>query len=261
MFNKSEYLKNISDNELKMFMAKGFDRAAAAEKRREALFSDFADPYKVMTLVNLLNKHTDLTVKAFGGYEGAERLMAGFYPEYAEERVFPIVPVCVSYNMTYSKKLSHRDFLGSVLGLGIERSKIGDIVLSEGTAVIFCADCVADFVAVSLEQVGHTKVKAEIKEDISEYVKAVPIKETVKTAASERADAVLSAAFNISRAAASEAVKSGKVFVNWVPLTSGSKKLSEGDVITIRGKGRIKLLEFIGNTKKDKLIIKIQKFN
>ncbi|MCC8097890.1 MAG: hypothetical protein LIO44_04920, partial [Eubacterium sp.] len=77
----------------------------------------------------------------------------------------------------------------------------------------------------------HTKVKTKIKEDISEFVKAVPVKETVKTAASERADAVLSAAFNISRAAAAEAVKSGKVFVNWVPVTSGSKKLSVGNSI------------------------------
>ncbi len=262
MFNKREYLKNISDDELKIFLAKGIDKAVLAEKRREAAFSDFADPYKIMTLSSLVRKNFGLEARVFGGYEGAERLMAGFYPEYGEEVPFPIVPVLISYNPAYSKKLSHRDFLGSVLGLGIDRSKIGDIITAdEGRAVVFCKESVADFVAVSLEQVGHTKVSAEIKEDISEYIKPEEIKETVKTAASERADAVLSAAFNISRAAAAEGVKAGKVFVNWAPLTSGSKRLSEGDVITLRGKGRVKLLEFSGKTKKDKLIIKFQKFN
>ncbi|MCD7904417.1 MAG: YlmH/Sll1252 family protein [Clostridiales bacterium] len=167
----------------------------------------------------------------------------------------------ISCNPAFSKKLAHRDFLGSVLGLGIERSKIGDIVLNEGSALVFCDEQVAEYVASSLEQVGHTKVKAEITEDASAYIATDEVKETVKTVASERADAVLSSAFNISRGAASEAIKSGKVFANWVPAESGSKKLSEGDVITLRGKGRVKLLEFMGSTKKDKLIIKFQKFN
>ncbi|MCD8089103.1 MAG: YlmH/Sll1252 family protein [Clostridiales bacterium] len=166
MFNKSEYLKNISDDELKMFLAKGFDKAAYAEKRHEAAFTDFADPFKVMTLSAAVRKNTGLEVKVFGGFEGAERLMAGFCPEYAVERPFPIVPVLISYNSAYSKKLSHRDFLGSVLGLGIERSKIGDILVNEGNALVFCCESVAGFIETSLEQVGHTKVRAEIKEHI-----------------------------------------------------------------------------------------------
>lgn len=253
-------LKSIKDDDLKLFLAKGLDKAAMAEKRQTPCFSEFGDPFRVGRLAELLKREPGVEVKVWGGYEGAERLMAGFYPEYGADEGFPVGAVKILYNKKYSGGLSHRDFLGSVLGLGIERGKIGDIVVSDGCAYVICISDVIDFIAANLEKVGRTAVRCEAVFDLEGCIPSPEIKEVVKTVASLRLDAVIGAAFNLSRGTAAEAVKSGRVFINHLPQESVSKKAAEGDIITLRGKGRIKLLEVLGSTKKDKLIIKLQSF-
>ncbi|MCD8238170.1 MAG: YlmH/Sll1252 family protein [Clostridiales bacterium] len=260
MTDKHSVLKNIQDNELKLFLAKGLDKAAMAQKRQIPCFTEFAEPVRVEMLKELLKKEQGLEVRIWGGYEDAERLMAGFYPEYGEDEPFPICAVKIEYNAKYSKGLSHRDFLGSVLGLGIERGKTGDIIPSEGFALVICCTDVADFISANLEKVGRTSVRCKTVSDYESLIAAPEVKEIVKTLVSLRLDAVLSGAFNISRSAANEAVKSGRVFVNRLPVENPSKKTDCGDIITLRGKGRIKLLEVLGSTKKDKLIVKFQSY-
>lgn len=263
MFDKREFLKSIDDPELKLFLAKGLDKAEGASRKREAFFSDFADPVKAVRLKEIAERSFGgLEVSVFGGYEASERLMVGFFPDFytEDDKEFPIEGILIKYNYAYSGRIGHRDFLGSVLGLGIERGKIGDIILKDGQALVFAESSVCRFIIMNLEKVGHTKVSCTAAYDISEFTENRNLQEMKKTVASERVDAVLGGVFNISRGVAADAVKAGKVFVNWHPVTSVSKKLSPGDVVTLRGKGRVKIVDFLGKTKKDRLVLSFIKY-
>jgi RNA-binding protein YlmH len=261
MINKQNFLKTVTDADEKMLYAKALDRASVAEKTYSPCFSDFTDPYKAHRLASAFNGDT-LKAVCFGGYDESERMMVGFFPEYSLPygadireyyKLFPISTVEVAYNVKYSRELTHRDFLGSVLGLGITREKIGDIIPENGRAVIYTMSDIADFICINLERVGHTSVNNRILQDYTP--KPADVTEKRFTVPSMRIDAIISDAFNISRAKASALIKGEKVFLNWHCEVSTSKQVSEGDVVTLRGMGRVKISEVIGTTKKDRIII------
>lgn len=258
MFNKQELLKNVKDSSEKILYAKTLDRALHCLKCFEPSFSDFFDPYKVSEFIALVG-NTELNIITFGGYEGSERCMIGFFPEYMEpeKKQFPISAIEVTYNANYSKKLSHREFLGSVLGLGITRDKVGDIIIEDEGALIIVEKSIADFIQTNLERVGRTKVKTAIVGMKRLNVGDENIEQKKTTVASLRLDAVLSAVFNISRGKIADYIKAEKAFVNWSVADSGSKTLNEGDVITLRGVGRTKLTQICGKTKKDRFLIEV----
>jgi RNA-binding protein YlmH len=186
--------------------------------------------------------------------------MIGFFPEYDEPcaDAFPISCVRIDYNTKFSRELTHRDYLGSVLGLGINREKTGDILIDEKGAYMLMDSDVATFVVASLERVGHTAVKTSIVRDFH-----APDKDGVEkrlTVASLRLDAVLCGALNISRGKAAELIKGEKAFVNWLPAKSGSMTVAEGDVLTLRGTGRVILKEISGITKKDRVSVTVEIF-
>jgi RNA-binding protein YlmH len=258
MINKQNFLKTVTDSDEKIFFAKSLDRAAVAEKTYSPAFSDFIDPYKAHKLASAFKGDTTKAV-CYGGYDESERMLVGFFPEYSIQdgedcyKLFPISAIEIAYNAKYSRTLTHRDFLGSVLGLGITREKIGDIIPEEDRAVMYVIDDIAGFICVNLERVGHTSVQCRVLDDYTP--KAAETTEKKFTVPSLRLDAVLSDAFNISRAKASALIKGEKAFLNWHCEVNTSKPVSEGDVITLRGMGRVKIKEVMGTTKKDRILI------
>lgn len=256
MFNKEEVLKNITDKEERMVYARSLDKAAAAAKKHVPAFSSFFDPFKMGKFLKLIG-YTDLNIIPYGGFEESERKMLGFFPDHFDWSVddFPITAVEISFS-GFSKKLTHRDFLGSILGLGITRDKIGDIVVADEYAVVFADSSIADYIEANLEYVGHTKVKVKIPDSYT-----LPEREAVEkkiTAASLRLDAVLSGCFNLSRTKITDLIKGEKAYVNWLGTDSPSKQISEGDVITLRGSGRVHVKEINGKTKKDRVLITVE---
>ncbi|MGN1318139.1 MAG: RNA-binding protein [Lachnospirales bacterium] len=250
-------LKFATDNDEKILLAKIIDRANTAIKCYKAEFSPFMDPFKAHKFKSLLSSQSEVKILLYGGYDLAERLKLGFFSEYdiLDNSCFPISAVEIGYNKNFNGNLSHRDFLGSVLGLGITREKVGDIILEDGRAVCFCDSDIADYILINLERVKHTKVKCKILDDYKPKVKEMTEKRF--TLASLRLDSLISHSFNISRGKASELIKGEKAFLNWKEETSVSKAVVEGDVITLRGYGRIKIIEIIGTTKKDRILINI----
>ena len=253
---RREILCSIKDEDEKLAAAKAIDKLEIARKTFSPEFTIFMDPYKAYSIKDML-LNNDCYVMVYGGYDESERLKLGFFPEFTEpdKSAFPISCVEISYNPHYSRTLSHRDFLGSILGLGITRDKTGDIVIEEDRAVVFTDSDIADYVVVNLEKVARTKVKTRL---ISNYTPK--IKEALEkrlTVASMRIDAVLSGALNISRGRASELIKGEKAFVNWKKENSVSRIVKEDDVITLRGMGRVKINEVVGTTKKDRVLINI----
>lgn len=257
--NRKDILKSISDADERLAAAKAIDKLELAKKTYTPEFTGFMDPYKAYAIKDML-LNNDCQIMIYGGFEESERVKIGFFPDFTKPDAdeFPIKPVEISYNLQYSRALSHRDFLGSILGLGITREKTGDIIIENSRAVAFVDSDIADYVVVNLERAGHTKVRVKLLENFKPGQKEVQDKRL--TVASLRIDALLSGALNISRNKTSELIKGEKAFVNWKKITSVSHIIKENDVITLRGVGRVIINEIIGTTKKDRILINVSVF-
>ena len=221
-------------------------------------YSDFLNMYEQ----DLLFKNIKTTFSLFGGYETAERQIAVFGSE-DELGCAPIYPVCcilVSPLMQkFADDLTHRDFLGSVLGLGIKRETIGDIIIKNNTGYIFCLSSVADFIIDNLKKVRHTSVKCEKVTETPEEVKPEATEKFI-IVASERLDVIIAEIYNLSRSESNTLFTSKKVFINGKLTENNSQKIKAGDTISVRGYGRFNWLGTSGETKKGRLKATVEVF-
>jgi len=262
MIDKQSILKNVNQPEERLLLAKVLDQAIFSLKKHENTFTSFCDPKKMNTILKSISGINELNFFVFGGNDDCERRRIGFCPNYREikDEEFPISAIKIVGNTRFSKELTHRDFLGSILGLGIDRGKIGDIFMFESYAVAFVADEIAEYIKTNLERIGRAVVKTEIK-SLSEVQLAEKLTvEKSTTVSSLRLDALVSAAFNMSRSKAQELISVEKVFVNWTVNANGSKLLAEEDLISVRGFGRAKLSKIVGRTKKDRISVIFLKY-
>lgn len=243
--------------------------------RIEDIISQCRDGYYV-TATGLLDSHEQALARAasrnaagvrslmYGGYPGAERRMLVCVPadipmtdEEATEDLLCILRVT---KPAISRELTHRDYLGSMLGLGIDRSVTGDILVREDGADIIVLPDIADFLAREYEQVGRVHVKAE-KTRLSELIipeqKTRIIRDTVPSA---RLDNIISAAFKLSRTKAAEAIRGGIVSVDHIECLKPDAKVEEGSSLVLRGKGKAVLKEIGGESKKGRSWIVIEKY-
>ncbi|MCD8037113.1 MAG: YlmH/Sll1252 family protein [Clostridiales bacterium] len=210
----------------------------------------------------ILEGERDLKLKPFGGFAEAERKRIAFFPDYfsEDEIIFPICAVKITHNAKFTSGLSHRDFLGSILGLGLERSRVGDIVVLDDAAYCFAEDDIASYIAANLEKVGRASVKTEIinPSEIVMPEKKMDIKNV--TVSSLRADTVFGAVFGKSRSEAQELIRSERASVNWNVINSVSETIDEGDILSLKGSGRGKLVEVGGTTKKGRIVITVGRY-
>ncbi len=203
-------------------------------------------------------KKTYLPCTLFGGYEMAERVIAGFGEDLSEDK-FPIKCICAKPVMQkFADELSHRDFLGALMNLGIERKLIGDIIVENNQGYIFCVDRIADYICENLERVRHTTVKTDLS-DLPKLTQNDP--EPIEIfAASKRLDVLICAIYNLSRNDASKLVASEKVFVNSKLITNASHTVNDNDIVSVRGWGRFVLVDEVKVTKKGRLVLEIKKY-
>ena len=261
--NRQGLLKSISDGEERLLFAKVLDQAMLAAKRRQPAFSDFMDRAKCARFAERLRGERELSVTAFGGTEDAERQKLGFCPAEEEltEEEFPISVLRITKkNKKFGQSgLSHRDYLGSILGLGIERRLLGDILVSEEETFCFVSEEIADYITVNLEQVSKTSVKVE-QVSRAEAVTERQTETKRLTAASLRLDAVAGEVFHLSRGKVQALISQEKAAVNWSVVTSTSFQLKEGDMVSLRGFGRFRMGAVSGKTKKDRIVFEAEKY-
>lgn len=193
-----------------------------------------------------------------GGPEGAERQVAAFTDTADDPLDFPIACLQVRWDARYGS-LGHRDLLGAVLGLGIAREKIGDLYVQEGVAYLFALREMAAYLDGALTQAGRTPISLQPLEDWPDLSagEGTTVRATVM---SVRLDAVLGAAFGLSRAKAAALIASGRVQVNHLPEERSDAKLSQGAVLSVRGMGRARLDEIGGQTKKGRTGIALTRY-
>lgn len=189
----------------------------------------------------------------YGGYDGAERVVAAFGEDAENTAAFPVV--CVKAEPKGEKwadDLTHRDFLGALMGLGITRELVGDIIVSGKTGYILCLASAADFIAGELREVKRTAVCCTRLEGLPDVAIPVPEKkEFVIT--SNRTDTIIAAIWQLSRSEAQRLIESERVFINSRTETRADREVGEGDIVSVRGKGRLRYLGVVRETGKGRL--------
>lgn len=192
-----------------------------------------------------------------GGYESAERVVIRFGngEELGYEVPFPIVCVhIVPLSVKFAEALSHRDFLGALMNLGVDRNTMGDIKAGEKEAYLFCLDSIAGFICENLTQVRHTHVKCEVTDTCQMTLQEEPELVTVQVQ-SLRVDAVLARVYSLSREKSLDLFRAGKVFVGGRLCENNSRLLKPGETVNARGYGKFTLQGEPRETKKGKLSV------
>lgn len=197
----------------------------------------------------------------WGGYPGAERRMAAFYAgEVPDPADYPLCCLELHWNPKYAHP-GHRDLLGAVMGLGLERDATGDIApgAAEGCAYLFAHRDVESYIRANLESAGHAALRVE-RADADPAIREPEGEQLRVTVSSERLDAVVAAGLKLSRGEAQRLIEAGLVKRNHAPELRGDAHLEEGDLLSVRGYGRMKIIEFEGRTRKGRLAVRIFRY-
>ncbi|KAJ4726324.1 RNA-binding S4 domain-containing protein [Melia azedarach] len=258
--NVDDLLRSVGDTSAIEEVKHILEMARRASSRRNVLHTDFLTPPVLKESVTALEKLADVKAVAQGGYPQAERcrLSVG-HPEALTSDPDIVAALSITGNFGF-QPCSHGDFLGSILGTGIAREKLGDIILQgEKGAQILVVPELADYIISSLEKVGNVSVScAKIPLLALEY--EPPRTKSFKTIeASLRVDALASAGFKISRSKLVNLISNGDVRVNWATVTKNGTTLKTGDIVSVSGKGRLKIGE-INSTKKGKFAVELIRY-
>lgn len=247
--------------EEKPFVQRMIELTKRASSRNTPSLTGFLDPRQVRIAENIARTVGDVAVYSDGGWDGAERRRVQFVPDYwqpaSEEMELYWLRIEIPGEYV---TLKHGDYLGALTGLGLKRDKIGDLSIHADGCDLVVAEDVKDFFLLQLTQVGRASVL--IRSISKDQFRAPQIRFTERefTVMSLRVDAVASDGFQISRSKVVDPIKSGKLQLNWQVIHDPSMEVEEGDVISLRGMGRIKILDIGGQTKKGRTVVKIGKY-
>lgn len=244
----------------KLLLARLWDKISAGVHKNIPVNTCFLSPRELEMSRFLFGNLTGL--HAFGGYEDATRKMLVYLPDYLDEdSLWQDAPMCC-LRATYfqADELSHRDFLGALMGAGIGRETVGDICVSAGSCDFFVTREIAPYLLQNFESAGRTKLKLQ---EIPVHEAHIPIPETVEicdTLASVRLDSVISSGFRISRGNARDFIVAGKATLNGLCCEKPDKAVEEGAVISVRTLGKILLRQVGGHTKKGRISVVIDRY-
>lgn len=220
-------------------------------------YTHFLNPEELSCFFSRKENFAASSYRIFGGNENCERKMIGFGnpEELGYEGEFPIQLIKISpLLIKFAKDFSHRDVLGAMMNLGIERNVIGDIIVRQKVAYVYCENSIAEFILEHLEKVRNTNVKCEIV-DVSLPECRPVLKEEKAIVASLRLDALICAVFQLSRKEVLEYFRTKKVFMDYSLVENNSAKVKEGSVISVRGFGKICFKQICGETKKGRIMV------
>lgn len=245
-------------NDENILLSTAADLYSLCEKRGCAVFSRFYDGGEQAILAD--NHMITAEAFLFGGHENCERKILGVFPywEDPDTNSFPVVILKIT--CSFKKDFTHRDYLGSLMGLGIERDRLGDIAIAPDGAYVFVHSSVADYILMNLKKIGSHGVKTSIVSiDGFEFPESkFAIQKVV--AASMRTDAVVAACLGISRSKASALMEHEKVSINHRVTTDLSAKIKEGDLFSVRGYGRFVPESISGETRSGRLHLVVKKY-
>jgi len=263
--NKTELLDRCArDSEERVVLSRVLDKLELAGNRGIPAHTDFLSPAQQAGVEDMLGALGRPRHLFFGGYEGAERKICIFLPDWQEEDDLtddpegPVAALRADYPR--QARLTHRDILGSLMGLGLSREKLGDILPGEGGCQVLVLRQTLPILLSQWESAGRWSVKTR-QLPLTELTVAIPQVKTIRdTVAALRLDAVLSVGFSTSRTKAGELISSGKVSLNHRECLKPDRAVAQGDVLTCRGLGKCVVKEIPGQSKKGRIMLVMERY-
>jgi photosystem II S4 domain protein len=258
MLPRDELLKHVENRDI---VARVIDQADQAIKTWEVVLTDFLSPPEYIEVQRVFGRLAEVHLVAWGGYPQAERqrLAIARAELPLDQSQVTVAALDIAGNFLFDLA-SHRDFLGALLGTGVVREKMGDlIVLGERGAQAIVVPELVEYLGLHLTQVRSVPVKTRPMALSELKIREPKKKELMTVEASLRLDAIASAGFGMSRNKMAEMITGGDVRVNWKDISSASYAVKAGDLIAIRGKGRVEVGE-IAVTKKDRYRVQLTRF-
>lgn len=244
-------------NEQELCKKRLMDLSKQADIKGIVTFSDFLNLNELNIYHTVKNTFYTKT-EVFGGYDSSERQMVAFIPDaLCYEWDYPIK--CIHIVPKYPKfaeKLTHRDVLGALMNLGIERNRLGDILCLDNDYYVFCDELIFPFILDELQKVRHTLVDLSEELDYRHLQANIQLEEQYDMIASNRIDCIIAKALHLSRSEAAEFLSSERVFINGQCITNCNKSCEDGAIISVRGKSRFIFESCNSISKKGKLRVK-----
>ena len=259
--DRSNIEKIARTPEDRVLLAKVWDKIQAGMRKNIPANSPFLSPRELEMCRFLFGEAEGL--HRFGGYEDAERKMLVYLPDYLEstalmEEDSPVV--CLRATFYEGDTPTHRDFLGALMGAGIARETVGDICVGKGCCDFFVTREIAPYLLQNFISAGRTKFRLEEITLDQVHVPEPEVKTIKDTLASVRLDSVISSGFRVGRSQAAQYVTTGRASINGLPCEKPDKSVNEGDSISVRGLGKIKLATVGGQTKKGRISVVILRY-
>lgn len=256
------HIENIAHTPVdRLLLAKLWDKITAGMRKSIPANTCFLSPRELEMAQYLFGDVPGLY--AFGGYADAERKMLIYLPEYLEEDALydPDSPcVCLRASFYQADSPSHRDFLGALMGAGIGRETVGDICVGKSQCDFFVTAEMAPHLLQSFTSAGRTKLHLSQIPLTQAQIPEPEVREIKDTLASLRLDSVISSGFRIGRSLASQYISAGKASIDGLPCEKPDKPVAEGSRVSVRGLGKIRLVQINGKTKKDRISVVIHRY-
>lgn len=262
-----EILNDYREKDDKILLAQILDKVEMVEKKNKIEYTDFFDLAQMELVQKFINKIKLENYISYGGFEQAERKLIVIYPGkfnsmVVEKNLSNIVQIVrIELPDDLKGKYTHRDYLGAVIKLGVERKKIGDIIADNNGADIIVENDITKFLLENLGTLTRFS-KSSINVQNIQDLRPVEIRkeELEIIVSSMRLDNVISELARCSRNKALEIINTERVFINFENETKKTKQIKSGDMVTIRGKGRFFIKDIVGQTRSGRSVIKIEKF-
>ncbi len=262
--NKTELLNKFSkDADERMVLARALDQMERAQNRSIPCATQFLSPAQRAALEPLLAASGHPRHLFHGGYEGAERTVCVFLPDWQEPEDWTAEDELAAIEAAYpptGADLTHRDLLGGLMGIGLTREKVGDILVGDAAAQIVCLKEAAPIILSQFDQAGRYRLK--LKEIPLSALSPAPaeVKLIHDTVSTLRLDAVLASGFSLARGKAADLVTTGRVSLNHRECLKPDKPVAQGDVLTCRGLGKCVVKTVGGQSRKGRIIIEIERY-
>ena len=245
----------------RLLLAKLWDKITAGMRKNIPANTCFLSPRELEMARYLFGDVPGLY--AFGGYADAERKMLIYLPEYLEEDALydsDSPCVCLRAGFYQADSPSHRDFLGALMGAGIGRETVGDICVGKSQCDFFVTAEMAPHLLQSFTSAGRAKLHLSQIPLTQAQIPEPEVREIKDTLASLRLDSVISSGFRIGRSLASQYISAGKASIDGLPCEKPDKPVAQGSRVSVRGLGKIRLVQINGKTKKDRISVVIHRY-
>ena len=254
------YYRSADEGEL---AARLLDLAEAAIKSRKYKVSEFLDPHGLSIAETIAAHYPQLTLNVNGGYSGAERVKVSFVSDdfhgSHDQIDYQLTALQLSWDGRYYH-LTHRDVLGALMGVGIKREVTGDIIMSGAASQLVLDTGMLNFVSQNLTSVGQATISLTTIALSDIAPREEKVKEIRTTVASLRLDSIAAAGFGASRTKMGDEIAAAKLKVNWQDAKNSAQPIKVGDIISMRGRGRVEVCEILGQTKKGRSSILLKRY-